>query len=77
MSCGPVIVLELRGVDAIEKWKKLIGPVNSAVALKTDDESIRAEHGIDDIANAVHGADSREAVERVSGRLLAAMMLLG
>ena len=59
--------MELRGINAISKWRELLGPIDSAVAREKDPNLLRAKYGENDIKNGLHGADSVEAVSRVSG----------
>lgn len=57
MTSGPVIVMCLEGENAIEDWRKLMGPTDSTKAPKS---SIRGKFGTDIEANAVHGSDAPE-----------------
>ncbi|XP_074164397.1 nucleoside diphosphate kinase homolog 7 isoform X1 [Sminthopsis crassicaudata] len=56
-SC-PVIAMEILGNDAVNEWKKLIGPANPSVARTDFPESIRAKFGTDCVRNTVHAPDS-------------------
>ena len=67
MSSGPVIKLELRGPDAVRKWRELIGPTNSEKAREEAPASVRALFGTDQQANAAHGSDAAESAERELG----------
>lgn len=55
MSSGPVVVLVLEGVDAVQKNRVLMGATDPK---KADAGTIRALHGASIEANAVHGSDS-------------------
>lgn len=55
MSSGPCVMMILEGEEAIEKYRKLIGPTNYEEA---DPFTIRAAFATDIRHNAVHGSDS-------------------
>ncbi|MBA5866136.1 MAG: nucleoside-diphosphate kinase [Nitrospira sp. CR1.3] len=55
MSSGPVVVLVLKGDNAIKKHRELMGATDPA---KADKGTIRAAHGANIEYNAVHGSDS-------------------
>lgn len=57
MSSGPVVVLVLKGENAIKKNRELMGATDPA---KADKGTIRARHGTNIEYNAVHGSDSPE-----------------
>jgi nucleoside diphosphate kinase len=50
--------LELVKDNAVEEWRKLIGPTNTEVAKRDAPNSLRAIFGTDGTKNAVHGSDS-------------------
>merc|ERR1711953_1093392 len=58
MSAGAVVALVLAKNNAIEEWRRLMGPTNPAEAKETFPDSIRALFGKDNTRNAVHGSDS-------------------
>ncbi|XP_052214540.1 nucleoside diphosphate kinase 7-like isoform X2 [Dreissena polymorpha] len=64
MTSGPVVAFELMGVDAITKWREVIGPTDSAEARKTAPMSLRARFGKDNTQNACHGSDSVASAAR-------------
>ena len=45
MSSGPIIAFELIGDGAINSWRTLIGPTDSAVARSEAPTSLRARFG--------------------------------
>ena len=45
VTSGPVVALELKGANAIEKWRTLLGPTDSALARNKNPMSIRARFG--------------------------------
>ena len=73
MISGPIIAIELRGIEAIKKWRDLIGPVDAAVAKDRNPNLLRAKYGVNDIKNGLHGSDSPEAVSRVSVSIFVAI----
>ena len=66
MTSGPLIALELRGMNAISQWLKLAGPADPNEAKETSPSSLRAMFGTNEIQNAFHGSKNKEAAERVS-----------
>lgn len=65
--CSDVCIgMELVACDAVNKWRQVIGPTNSATARQQAPESIRAKFGVDGTLNAVHGADSAASHKRES-----------
>jgi nucleoside-diphosphate kinase len=52
------IGLEIVAADALQSWKKLIGPENALQAKSEAPSSIRALYGTDSIRNAIHGSDN-------------------
>jgi len=60
MSSGRVVAMELVKEDAIQAWRDLIGPTDSAVAREEAKGSIRARFGVDKTQNACHGSDAPE-----------------
>jgi len=57
MSSGPAIVLALEAVDAIKKWRTLMGATDPA---KADAGTLRKEFGRSIENNATHGSDAPE-----------------
>lgn len=63
MLSGEVVIMELEGVNAVEKFRNLMGPTNSSKAPKG---TIRGEFGTDITHNAIHGSDSESnAIEEI------------
>lgn len=71
ISSGPVLVMELVGENAIQRFRELIGPTDPSQARSEVATSLRARFGRDILQNAVHGsADAAAAareLERVFG----------
>lgn len=61
MSSGPVVVIQLKGEDAIAKNRELIGTTNPQEA---QPNTLRALYGITKSRNGIHGSDSKESAER-------------
>jgi nucleoside-diphosphate kinase len=57
MTSGPIVAAILEKEDAVEAYRKLIGPTNPANA---EEGTIRNDFGTSLQANAVHGSDSDE-----------------
>ncbi|ESO98810.1 hypothetical protein LOTGIDRAFT_187020 [Lottia gigantea] len=58
VTSGPVLAFEIVGENAIENWRKTIGPTDPAIARSEAPKSIRAQYGTDKTKNACHGSDS-------------------
>ncbi len=56
--------MELIAQGAITKWRKFIGPTNSAKAREEAPKSLRALYGEDGTKNACHGSDSPISADR-------------
>lgn len=61
---GPMIALELVGINAIERWRQEIGPADPAEARKTAPQSLRALYGVEKASNGFHGSDNIEIAGR-------------
>jgi len=61
ITSSPVIVLAVRGVEAISVCRKLIGATNGR---KAEPGSIRGDFGMSGGYNMIHGSDSPESAER-------------
>ena len=64
MSSGPIVAFEITGVNAISKWREILGPTDSSDARKVAPGSIRAQYGTDATRNACHGSDSELSAKR-------------
>ena len=58
--------MELVAENAIEKFRRFIGPTNSSTAKVEAPGSLRAIFGTDGTKNAIHGSDSGPSVRRES-----------
>jgi nucleoside-diphosphate kinase len=61
MTSGPVVILVLRGKNAIEVTRRLMG---STSGHKADPGTIRGDYAICGRFNLIHGSDSVESAER-------------
>lgn len=61
VTSSPVLVLALRGVEAIAVARKLIGATNGR---KAEPGSIRGDLGMSGGYNLIHGSDSAESAKR-------------
>lgn len=61
MTSGPVVILALRGVQAISTCRQMIGPTVGRVA---PPGTIRGDYGMSQLLNLVHAADSLSAAQR-------------
>lgn len=61
MSTGPVVVLVLKGEEAVAKTRALMGATDPA---KAEKNTIRAEFAQSVTKNAVHGSDSVENAQK-------------
>ena len=57
LSSGPIVVLILEGINAVTKYRKLMGATNPKDA---DENTIRKLYGISIDKNSVHGSDPLE-----------------
>ncbi|XP_067008956.1 nucleoside diphosphate kinase homolog 5 [Anabrus simplex] len=66
MSSGPIYALCLAKKNAIEDWKRIMGPKSPKEAIIEYPECLRAKYGDlhEDIMNAVHGSDCARSAER-------------
>lgn len=64
MTSGPVVLLVLRGMNAIEVTRKLMG---STFGYEADPGTIRGDYAVSKRFNLIHGSDSEEsAVKEIS-----------
>ena len=60
-TSGPVLVLAVRGVEAIPVCRKLIGATNGR---KAEPGTIRGDLGLSGGYNLIHGSDSPESAQK-------------
>lgn len=73
MSEGPVVVMVLRGENAIERWREIMGATDPS---KAAEGTIRKIFGESVERNAVHGSDSPESARFEIGYFFAALELV-
>lgn len=61
MTSGPVLVMALRGVNAITIARNLMG---ATFGSKAAPGTIRGDYGVSNAYNLIHGSDSPEAAEK-------------
>ena len=66
-TSGPVLVLAVRGVEAIPVCRKLIGATNGR---KAEPGTIRGDLGMSGGYNLIHGSDSRESGSKGAGAVV-------
>lgn len=64
MTAGRAIGLGLAGPNAIQEWRKLIGPTKAYRSAWEAPTCLRAELGMGDTRNGFHGSDSTESALR-------------
>jgi len=60
LCTGPALVMEVRQEDAVNSFRKLVGPHDPEVAKHLRPKTLRAQYGIDRVRNAVHCTDLPE-----------------
>lgn len=60
MSSGEIVVMILEGENAIEKWRKIMGVTDPALA---EPGTIRHQYGFSVERNATHGSDAPQTAE--------------
>lgn len=73
MSEGPILVLVLRGEDAIARWRAIMGATDPAEAAEG---TIRKQFAESKERNCVHGSDSPESAEFEIGYFFAGVDLM-
>lgn len=69
MTSSPVLVMAVRGMDAIAISRKMMG---ATFGSKADPGTIRGDFGVSNSFNLIHGSDSPEAAEKELGLFFAA-----
>jgi len=65
--CPGSYAMLIQGDNAIDKWRKIMGPTDPEKARLTDPHSIRALYGTKIPDNATHGSDSHLSAIRETG----------
>lgn len=60
LSSGPLIAMEIRQENVIQKFRELVGPADPEIAKHLRQHSIRSQFGHDRVRNAVHCTDMPE-----------------
>ena len=61
MTSGPVVLIVVKGKDAINVVRKMLGATNSSEALPG---TIRGDYGLSNRYNLVHGSDSLDSAAK-------------
>ena len=69
MTSSPVLVMAIRGMDAIAISRKMMG---ATFGSKAEPGTIRGDFGVSNSFNLIHGSDSPEAAEKELGLFFAA-----
>lgn len=64
MCSGPIGVHVLARDDAINTWRKLLGPTRVLRTIFEEPDSIRGRFGLTDTRNCAHGSDSEETAKQ-------------
>ena len=73
MSSGPAVILVLEAIDAIKKWRTLMGATDPA---KADAGTLRKEFAQSIERNATHGSDAPETAAFEIGYFFAGIELI-
>merc|ERR1711939_936593 len=60
MWAGPVIAMEIRQENAVETFRKLVGPHDPEIARHLRPETLRGQFGVDRVQNTLHCSDLAE-----------------
>lgn len=60
VSKGPVVIMEIRGENAVQNLRHMCGPHDPKIAQCLAPDSLRAQFGVDRVKNAVHCTDLDE-----------------
>jgi nucleoside-diphosphate kinase len=60
MCSGPVIAMEIRQENAVDTFRKLVGPHDPEIARHLRPDTLRGQLGVDRVQNAVHCSDLPE-----------------
>ncbi|XP_078085275.1 thioredoxin domain-containing protein 6-like [Mustelus asterias] len=65
MTSGPVLALALTSTDAVERWRKLLGPKDVNQAKEEAPESLRAQFAVEAVPiNQLHGSETPQEAEK-------------
>ena len=64
INSGPILALVLSKHNALEDWRKILGPPNPKRALEQEPSSLRAKYGSDETRNGLHGSDGVYSAEK-------------
>ncbi|XP_064605485.1 nucleoside diphosphate kinase 6-like [Liolophura sinensis] len=64
MSSGPLSAHILARDNAVQEWRRLMGPTKVLRTIHEDADSIRGMYGLTDTRNCTHGSDSPESAAK-------------
>jgi nucleoside-diphosphate kinase len=74
MTSGPLVLMTLRGENAISRWRDLMGPTD---ATQAGPDTIRGRFGTNIERNASHGSDAPETAAFETGHFFSCFDRLG
>merc|ERR1739848_245107 len=66
MCAGPVVAMEIRQENAVETFRKLVGPHDPEIARHLRPDTLRGQFGVDRVQNTLHCSDLRTGFWSVS-----------
>jgi nucleoside-diphosphate kinase len=60
MCAGPVVAMEIRQENAVETFRKLVGPHDPEIARHLRPDTLRGQFGVDRVQNTLHCSDLPE-----------------
>lgn len=60
LSSGPMLAMELRGVDVLTELRRFVGPFDPTIAKNLSPTSLRAKYGKNKVQNTIHVTDLPE-----------------
>jgi len=60
LASGPVVAMEVRQENAVEYFRKLVGPQDPEIATHLRPDTLRAEYGNNLVQNGLHCTDLKE-----------------
>merc|ERR1712099_214816 len=60
LGSGPVVAIEVRQENAVDSFRKLVGPQDPEIASHLRPDTLRAKYGINLVQNAIHCTDLKE-----------------
>lgn len=77
VTSGPIVAFRLRRLNAIDHWRNVMGPTDSAEAKITHPETLRGMFGKDLCQNVVHGAENQDQVIKATNLFFGNQSIFG